>query len=158
VPCRLTNTTVCSFADIYLGQNNLTGTFPSVVGTRRPNNWRMFSLYQNKMTGLLPSGMNLKNAYMLDFSNNKFYGKLPNDISQVNYSKLRLLYLNNNAFAGTIPESLMQLRKLKGLFLNDNREFNLWMSLTSTALQNRTDASPFISQHFQCLQEEFQTM
>ena len=68
---------------------------------------------------------------MLDFSNNKFYGKLPNDISQVNYSKLRLLYLNNNAFAGTIPESLVQLRKLKGLFLNDNRECNLCLTCIS---------------------------
>lgn len=62
---------------------------------------------------------------MLDFSNNNFYGKLPNDITQGNFNKLRLLYLNNNAFAGTIPESLMQLRKLKGLFLNDNRKYSI---------------------------------
>ena len=110
---------------IYLGQNNLTGTFPSVVGTRRPNNWRFLSVHQNKLSGNLPSGMSLKNAYMLDFSNNNFYGKLPNDITQGNFNKLRLLYLNNNAFAGTIPESLMQLRKLKGLFLNDNRKYTI---------------------------------
>ena len=110
---------------IYLGQNNLTGTFPSVVGTRRPNNWRFLSVHKNKLSGNLPSGMSLKNAYMLDFSNNNFYGKLPNDITQGNFNKLRLLYLNNNAFAGTIPESLMQLRKLKGLFLNDNRKYTI---------------------------------
>ena len=109
---------------IYLGQNNLTGTFPSVVGTRRPNNWRFLSVHKNKLSGSLPSGMTLKNAYMLDFSNNNFYGKLPNDITQANFNKLRLLYLNNNAFVGTIPESLMQLKKLKGLFLNDNRKYS----------------------------------
>jgi hypothetical protein len=108
---------------LYLGQNNLTGTFPSAVGTRRPNNWRFLSLYKNKLTGPLPSGMGLKNAYMLDFSNNNFYGKIPADITQANYNKLRLLYLNNNAFGGTIPENLMQLRKLKGLYLNDNCEY-----------------------------------
>ena len=112
-------------ADIYLGQNNLTGTFPSVVGTRRPNNWRFFSVHQNRLTGSLPSEMSLKNAYMLDFSNNNFYGKLPNDITQSNFNKLRLLYLNNNAFAGTIPDSFMQFRKIKGLFLNDNCEYCL---------------------------------
>lgn len=67
--------------------------------------------------------MGLKNAYMLDFSNNNFYGKIPADITQANYNKLRLLYLNNNAFGGTIPENLMQLRKLKGLYLNDNCEY-----------------------------------
>lgn len=112
------------FTDIYIGQNNLTGIFPAEVGTRRPNNWRMLSLHQNKLTGPLPSGMNLKNAYMLDFSNNNFFGKLPSDLTQANFNKLRLLYLNKNAFTGTIPDSLMQLKKLKALFLNDNCEYS----------------------------------
>jgi hypothetical protein len=112
------------FIDIYLGQNNLTGIFPAEVGTRRPNNWRMLSLHQNKLTGPLPLGMNLKNAYMLDFSSNNFFGKLPSDLTQANFNKLRLLYLNNNAFTGTIPGSLMQLKKLKTLFLNDNCEYS----------------------------------
>jgi hypothetical protein len=64
---------------------------------------------------------------MIDFSQNNFYGKLPTDITQDNFRKLRLLYLNNNAFAGTIPESLMQLKKLKALFLNDNCKFLMFL-------------------------------
>ena len=83
--------------------------------------WRFLSLHNNKLTGPLPANMPLKNAYMLDFSKNSFYGTLPT-LTQENFSKLRLLYLNNNAFTGTIPPSLMQIRKLKGIFLNDNRK------------------------------------
>ena len=78
----------------------------------------MMSLYSNKLTGSIPEGMKLRNAYMLDFSRNNFNGTLPSDILEENYSKLRLLYLNNNEFSGTIPPSLMQMRKLKGIFLN----------------------------------------
>eukprot|EP00584_Thalassiosira_punctigera_P021109 CAMPEP_0172549010 /NCGR_PEP_ID=MMETSP1067-20121228/18180_1 /TAXON_ID=265564 ORGANISM="Thalassiosira punctigera, Strain Tpunct2005C2" /NCGR_SAMPLE_ID=MMETSP1067 /ASSEMBLY_ACC=CAM_ASM_000444 /LENGTH=122 /DNA_ID=CAMNT_0013336325 /DNA_START=433 /DNA_END=798 /DNA_ORIENTATION=- len=64
--------------------------------------------------------MRLKKAYMLDFSRNEFYGTIPNDIQHENYSTLRLLYLDHNTLTGTIPASLMQMRKLKGIFLNDN--------------------------------------
>ena len=64
--------------------------------------------------------MKLRNAFMLDFSKNGFYGTIPEDISQENYSTLRLLYMNDNMLTGTIPGSLMQIKKMKGLFLNDN--------------------------------------
>mmetsp|Transcript_29710 Transcript_29710/g.59446 ORF Transcript_29710/g.59446 Transcript_29710/m.59446 type:complete len:567 (+) Transcript_29710:134-1834(+) len=103
---------------IYLGQNDLTGTLPSNIGTNRPNEWRMFSVYNNSLSGSIPSGMRLRNAYVLDFSRNQFSGHLPANIEQSEYSKLRLLYLDRNQFTGTIPPYLSQLRKLKGLFLN----------------------------------------
>ena len=109
--------------EIYLGQNSFTGTLPSNIGTNRPNNWRFFSVYDNHLTGPIHEGMKLKNAYMLDLSRNDFYGTIPSDMAHENYSTLRLLYLNNNALTGTIPGSLMQMRKMKGLFLNDNREY-----------------------------------
>ena len=96
--------------------------------------------------------MSLKNAYMLDFSNNNFYGKLPNDITQSNFNKLRLLYLNNNAFAGTIPDSLMQFRKIKGLFLNDNCENYLLYDDFLCFTIFLTDVLYF---QLQCLPEEF---
>jgi hypothetical protein len=81
---------------IYLGQNNFVGT------------------------GQIPEGMRLNEAFMLDLSKNEFYGTIPSDISQQNYTMLRLLYLDHNKLTGTIPGALMQIRKLKGLFLNDN--------------------------------------
>ena len=108
---------------IYLGQNQLTGTLPATIGSTRPNNWRFFSVHDNQLTGPIHEGMRLRNAYMLDFSRNNFYGNIPSDITQENYSTLRLLYLDHNALAGTIPASMMQMRKVKGLFLNDNRKW-----------------------------------
>ena len=105
---------------IYLGQNLFTGVLPANIGNNRPNNWRFFSIYDNKLTGVIHPGMKLRNAFMLDFSKNGFYGTIPEDISQENYSTLRLLYMNDNMLTGTIPGSLMQIKKMKGLFLNDN--------------------------------------
>jgi len=77
-------------------------------------------VHENKLTGPIHEGMKLKNAYMLDFSRNQFFGTIPNDIEHENYSTLRLLYLDHNLLTGTIPASLMQMRKMKGMFLNDN--------------------------------------
>lgn len=107
---------------IYLGQNKFNGTLPSNIGTNRPNKWRFFSVYDNDLTGPIPEGMRLNEAFMLDLSRNEFYGTIPNDISHQNYTKLRLLYLDHNKLTGTIPGALMQIQKLKGLFLNDNRK------------------------------------
>jgi len=108
---------------IYLGQNLFTGVLPANIGNNRPNNWRFFSVYDNKLTGVIHPGMKLRNAFMLDFSKNGFYGTIPEDISQENYSTLRLLYMNDNMLTGTIPGSLMQIKKMKGLFLNDNGKY-----------------------------------
>lgn len=108
---------------IYLGQNRFNGTLPINIGNNRPNNWRFFSVYDNQLTGILHEGMKLANAFMLDFSRNGFYGTIPSDIDRQNYTTLRLLYLDHNSLTGTIPSSLMQIKKMKGLFLNDNREF-----------------------------------
>jgi hypothetical protein len=108
---------------IYLGQNKFNGTLPINIGDNRPNNWRFFSVYDNQLTGMLHEGMKLANAFMLDFSRNRFYGTIPNDIDSQNYTTLRLLYLDHNSLTGTIPPSLMQIKKMKGLFLNDNRKY-----------------------------------
>lgn len=110
--------------EIYLGQNSLTGMLPANIGTNRPNNWRFFSVYQNQLTGPIHTNMKLKNMYMLDLSRNEFYGTIPEDITQENFSTLRLLYMDHNLLTGTIPGSLMQMRKMKGLFLNDNRKYD----------------------------------
>lgn len=107
---------------IYLGQNNFVGTLPSNIGTKRPNKWRFFSVYDNQLSGPIPEGMRLKELFLLDLSRNEFYGTIPSDISQQNYTMLRLLYLDHNKLTGTIPGALMRILKLKGLFLNDNRK------------------------------------
>lgn len=106
---------------IYLGQNKFNGTLPINIGDNRPNNWRFFSVYDNQLTGILHEGMKLANAFMLDFSRNGFYGTIPNDIDSQNYTTLRLLYLDHNSLTGTIPPNLMHIKRMTGLFLNDNR-------------------------------------
>ena len=105
---------------IYLGQNKFVGGLPSNIGTLRPNKWRFFSVYDNQLSGTIPEGMHMNEAFMLDFSRNEFFGTIPSDISQQNYTTLRLLYMDHNKLAGTIPSALMQIKKLTGLFLNDN--------------------------------------
>mmetsp|Transcript_33120 Transcript_33120/g.56098 ORF Transcript_33120/g.56098 Transcript_33120/m.56098 type:complete len:612 (-) Transcript_33120:27-1862(-) len=105
---------------IYLGQNYLNGTLPSNIGTNRPNNWRFFSVYDNKLTGSIPLNMRLRNAYQLDFSHNQFEGEIPSDINEENYSKLRMLYVCHNHLNGRIPSSLMEMKKMKVFYFNDN--------------------------------------
>ena len=90
---------------IYLGQNSFNGTLPPNIGTNRPNNWRFFSVYDNKLTGPIPMNMRLRNAYQLDFSRNQLEGEIPSDINQENYSKLRMLYVGHNRLIGNIPST-----------------------------------------------------
>jgi hypothetical protein len=120
IPPRIDNLNLAE--QIYLGQNKFNGTLPQNIGTNRPNKWRFFSVYDNQLTGTIPEGMRLNEAFMIDLSRNELYGTIPNDISHKNYTTLRLLYLDHNKLTGTIPGSLMHIEKLKGLFLNDNRE------------------------------------
>lgn len=110
---------------IYLGQNNFVGTLPSNIGTNRPNNWRFFSVHDNQLSGPIHEGMKLKKVYMLDLSKNRFFGTIPSDLEAENFSTLRMLYLDNNLLTGTIPASLMLMRKMKAMFLNDNRKYTL---------------------------------
>ena len=135
---------------IYLGQNSFDGTIPSNIGSTRPNNWRFFSLHANKLTGTIPENMKLKKLYQLDLSNNRLYGTIPEDIVHDNYSTLRLLYLNNNALDGTIPANLMQMRKLKAMYFNDNRKFSVLESYGENELyldQMSALISPIIFNH-----------
>lgn len=105
---------------IYLGQNSFNGTLPPNIGTNRPNNWRFFSVYDNKLTGPIPMNMRLRNAYQLDFSRNQLEGEIPSDINQENYSKLRMLYVGHNRLIGNIPSTLMEMKKMKVFYFNDN--------------------------------------
>ncbi|EJK73524.1 hypothetical protein THAOC_04850 [Thalassiosira oceanica] len=58
-----------NFAEqIFLGDNALSGELPATIGIRRPNNWRFFSVHNNKLTGPIREGMKLRNTYMLDLS------------------------------------------------------------------------------------------
>lgn len=103
-----------------MGQNNLSGMLPKNIGTNRPNNWRFFSLYENKLTGPIPSNMRLRNAFELDFSRNQFEGEIPDDINEENYGKLRLLYVDHNHLNGQIPQNLMSMKKMQAFYFNDN--------------------------------------
>ncbi|CAA7042770.1 unnamed protein product [Microthlaspi erraticum] len=55
----------------------------------------------------------------IDFSGNKFYGKIPNSIGLL--KELRLLNLSGNAFTSNIPQSLVNLTNLEALDLSRNQ-------------------------------------
>jgi hypothetical protein len=74
------------------------------------------------MTGTIPEGMRLRNAYYIDLSFNKFSGTLPQDIGSEDFVRLRHLYVDHNEFTGPIPESyaLAGGGQLIDLYLSDN--------------------------------------
>ncbi|BBN69657.1 receptor like protein 6 [Prunus dulcis] len=55
----------------------------------------------------------------IDFSSNKFEGKIPEFIG--NLTELRSLNISNNILTGSIPSSLGNLRKLESLDLSQNK-------------------------------------
>lgn len=63
------------------------------------------NLYQNNLTGTLPSIWSLKNLKYLDLGYNKLIGTIPNEWvdGTTSMSQLDYLYINNNILSGTIP-------------------------------------------------------
>jgi len=68
-----------SAKELYLGQNMLSGGFPSGSW---PELWRMF-LTDNQLTGSLPQGLDksMPKLRRLDIRNNRFTGEIPSDMS-----------------------------------------------------------------------------
>ncbi|KAK9025637.1 hypothetical protein V6N11_038496 [Hibiscus sabdariffa] len=55
----------------------------------------------------------------IDFSNNRFYGKIPDVIGELR--AIQLLNMSHNRFTGRIPQSMAQLVALQSLDLSSNR-------------------------------------
>lgn len=81
-----------------------------------------FNVYNNQMTGTIPTDLKLRHMYYMDLGRNSFSGEIPAEIG-VNYIRLRHLYLDHNQFTGTVPESIINAGegRLRSLRLNDNQ-------------------------------------
>ena len=78
----------------------LTGPFPSSIGLL--TELRRIILYENDLTGTLPSVGNLGQIFDFMLANNTMIGPLPSDFSSL--SKMRNLDLENNSFHGSLPD------------------------------------------------------
>lgn len=100
--------------EISLGDNNLSGTLPSAIGSF-PS---LTSLYLagNALSGPLPASLgSLSSLRLLYLDNNQFTGTIPASLGSL--SQLTLLYLFNNPLSGTIPASIGNLSQLEELVL-----------------------------------------
>ena len=101
-------------------------TFPAMINANEDvsekSNW--FSKYEESLVFVL-KGTNqpliriLKAFTTIDMSRNKFSGKIPNSIGNLN--SLKYLNLSHNSLTGKIPSSLGSAKALESLDLSSNR-------------------------------------
>ncbi|XP_028751946.1 receptor-like protein EIX2, partial [Neltuma alba] len=101
---------------IYLGNNQLTGRVPPMMGSSLPD-LRALDLHNNGFSGDIPSTFNnCKSLLLLNLEANNFSGDIqawmPQDIS--------IVKLRSNQFTGNIPLQLCRLFKLMVLDLANN--------------------------------------
>ncbi|CAN6380913.1 unnamed protein product [Urochloa humidicola] len=95
---------------LYLGQNHLSGSFPS--GIENLPQLIVLGLDYNQFTGYLPQWLGgQKTLQVLSLSNNNFTGYIPFSLS--NLSNLIELYLDSNQFIGNIPSSFGNFQFLR---------------------------------------------
>uniref|UniRef100_A0ACD5WC20 Uncharacterized protein n=1 Tax=Avena sativa TaxID=4498 RepID=A0ACD5WC20_AVESA len=116
VPSSLGNLSI-HLQHLYLGQNQLTGSFPS--GIAKLPNLIILGLDYNRFTGVVPQWLGAsKYLQKLSLSTNMFEGNIPSSLS--NLSQLTEILLDTNKFTGNIPTSLGKLQSLATLSLSNN--------------------------------------
>uniref|UniRef100_A0A0D9XPJ4 Receptor kinase-like protein Xa21 n=1 Tax=Leersia perrieri TaxID=77586 RepID=A0A0D9XPJ4_9ORYZ len=116
VPMSLSNIS-SQLQYLYLGQNQLSGDFPS--GIKKFSNLIILGLDHNQFTGIVPEWLGaLQTLQKLSLLDNNFIGFLPTSLS--NLSQLSELYLGSNKFDGNIPLSLGGLQMLQVLSISNN--------------------------------------
>lgn len=102
---------------LYLGQNQLSGGFPSGIAKFR--NLIILGLDHNQFTGVVPEWLGTLQALQkLSLLDNNFIGFLPTSLS--NLSQLSELFLGSNKFDGSIPLGLGDLQMLQVLSISNN--------------------------------------
>lgn len=99
-------------------KNNLNGTLPaSLAGL---SSLRLLDVSNNELQGPLLGSqlLNLHQVLKLDFSNNKYSGKLPHELSSL--KNLRWLDLSRNQFTGAVPVGLLTNKNLEHLDVSQN--------------------------------------
>ena len=132
--------------EVRLGENNLNGRIPAVVGTLTGLIWLDFQ--GNQLTGSIPTELgNLSNLRVLRLNDNQFSESIPDRLG--NLSALAQLEMANNGFTGTIPPSLGSLSNLQTLDLQSNRlngEIPPWLGNLAKLEWLRLDGNEFTGQ------------
>lgn len=104
--------------EIFLADNNLSGTIPAELGTL--SSLQELSLDRNQLSGEIPPELgNISNLVDLNLSANKLSGEIPLELG--NLSNLVKLRLKNNQLTGKIPASLGSLPNLVTLIMSENQ-------------------------------------
>lgn len=105
-------------ASLDLGENNLTGNFPTALAELPM--LKTLILQGNQLNGSIPSSLgNLSNLINMDFHFNELSGEIPEELG--NITTLWFLDLSHNELSGTIPSTLGNLSDLLILELNGNK-------------------------------------
>ncbi|KAF8670596.1 hypothetical protein HU200_050623 [Digitaria exilis] len=108
-------TKLASLTVLNLALNTISGSIPTSIKDLKRLNY--LNLSSNQITGVIPAGVmgSLPALIVLDLSNNKLGGDIPED-----FNNLRLSYLNlsSNLFVGEVPASL-QTSAYYGSFLHN---------------------------------------
>ncbi|MBC6475736.1 MAG: putative Ig domain-containing protein, partial [Hormoscilla sp. GM102CHS1] len=102
---------------IELGENSLSGTLPSELGSLR--DLQVLHLDENSLSGTLPSELgSLRDLRSLFLTSNSLSGTLPSELGSL--GSLLNFYLSFNSLSGTLPSELGSLSSLLELHLSDN--------------------------------------
>ncbi|KAJ0232782.1 Protein kinase domain-containing protein [Hirschfeldia incana] len=115
IPSTLSNQT--KLTNMKLQGNNLSGTIPDSIGDL--TSLLELQLGQNQLRGRIPI-MPPKLQISLNLSTNMFQGRIPST-SLSKLDRLEVLDLSNNKFSGEIPEDLTSLISLRQLILSNNQ-------------------------------------
>ncbi|KAL6888676.1 hypothetical protein ACP4OV_009702 [Aristida adscensionis] len=100
------------------GHNNITGSLPEELFNA--TSLECLSFPNNGLHGMLHGSgiINLRNLANLDLGGNKFSGKIPDYINQLN--RLEELHLGHNSMSGELPSTLSNCTNLKTIDLKGN--------------------------------------
>ena len=108
----------CNVIDLFLPNNQLSGTIPPEIGEL--SELINFIASDNQLYGTIPPeiGNLSNNLQWLHLDNNELWGNIPPELG--NLSNLNFLQLNGNYFGGSIPAELGMLSNLYELNLSEN--------------------------------------
>ncbi|XP_058214631.1 receptor-like protein 19 [Rhododendron vialii] len=101
-------------------RNNFSSSIPAEIGNRLPNAW-FFSLSYNMLSGPIPPTLcNGSHLEILNLSNNRLSGTIPQCLIDTGTATLSVLNLQNNNLTGNITGTFPEGCTLRTLELNAN--------------------------------------